>query len=173
MFCLWNSYDHYRFLFSCSSSCIIVKDYCLSLCNSQILFYFDSTVYDFFFLRKKWCLLFVISCEENISSGSLSVCRVMQDVNSPRWHVNVIPLVLFSVRCVKLFMECFCIAHHWQDVWSEGSENRPVRGNERVEHFKWQMLTLSCSLLPISPSFATIPNMEASFFFRMISLFSG
>lgn len=59
--------------------------------------------------KKKLFTLFVISCDEikkSISFSSLSVCHVIQDVNTTvwRWIVHVVPLILLNVRLVCVFV---------------------------------------------------------------------
>lgn len=79
--------------------------------------------------------------KKSISFSSLSVCHVIQDVNTTvwRWIVHVVPLILLNVRLVCVCVcvctsssstECFFYCtRHWLDAWSGGSNNPPVRVN--------------------------------------------
>lgn len=119
----------------------------------------------FFFLNIK--MIYLLFCdfmwwEERVSYRT---CTVGCKHYSWRWNVNVIPLILLNVRGVYVFMGCFC-THHWRDVWSGGSDNRPARVNEQVEHFKWRIfIVLLTSIITSQTIFCHNCKYE-SFFFK-------
>lgn len=129
--------------------------------SSQIMCYFmfyvsakfnlQLRLYDPFFFsisqkQKKKKIIYPV-CDflwwdkKSISFSSLSVCHVIQDVNTTvwRWIVHVVPLILLNVRLVCVCVcvctsssstECFFYCtRHWLDAWSGGSNNPPVRVN--------------------------------------------